>query len=188
MPKPQPCAIPADTHHASTAQRGVRVVDKLCERGLLIGLEILVVSEFPLESLPTLFNLWSWPTWLMWQVRCRLWSPPVPSPPIKGDKEVELLRLFLAVRSRGGFRSMGDDAAWEEVTKDLGLNPSAHPEVDLMYGDHLADLELCIRDLEVVDQDMVDFNNDAGQSSKSMEYEIVSVTIDCPPIPWVSLK
>jgi hypothetical protein len=57
MPKPQPCAIPADTHHASTAQRGVRVVDKLCERGLLIGLEILVVSEFPLESLPTLFNL-----------------------------------------------------------------------------------------------------------------------------------
>jgi hypothetical protein len=57
-----------------------------------------------------------------------------------------------------------------------------------MYGDHLADLELCIRDLEVVDQDMVDFNNDAGQSSKSMEYEIVSVTIDCPPIPWVSLK
>jgi hypothetical protein len=70
----------------------------------------------------------------------------------------------------------------------LGLNPSAHPEVDLMYGDHLADLELCIRDLEVVDQDMVDFNNDAGQSSKSMEYEIVSVTIDCPPIPWVSLK
>ena len=59
---------------------------------------------------------------------------PIPPPPLGDGFKVELLRLFLAVRARGGFAGV---ASWAAVAEDVGLGPADGMAVKLLYRKYL---------------------------------------------------
>ena len=59
---------------------------------------------------------------------------PIPPPPLGDGFKVELLRLLLAVRARGGFTGV---ASWAAVAEDVGLGPADGMAVKLLYRKYL---------------------------------------------------
>ncbi|RCV42693.1 hypothetical protein SETIT_9G236500v2 [Setaria italica] len=62
----------------------------------------------------------------------------IPLPALADGREVELLRLFLAVRAHGGFAAV---ASWAAVAEAVGLDPASGAAVKLLYDKYLALLE-----------------------------------------------
>lgn len=161
----------------------LRVITDLHARGYLGGLEIPadVLTE---ERAPALFCLVVAAYISDTGGRNSSVVYPIPPPPISSGHNVELIRLYQAVQSRGGFQAVVESDSWEAVAMDIGLDASARPEIELMYGDYIAPWEIVIRDTQV-DQEMVHVIDNAGQSliEPKEEDEIVPVTIDPPPPP-----
>ncbi|CAN6288081.1 unnamed protein product [Urochloa humidicola] len=72
-------------------------------------------------------------------------TPPLLIPPLAlaDGRKVELLRLFLAVRARGGFAAV---ASWAAVAEAVGLDPASGAAVKLLYDKYLELLERSISD------------------------------------------
>ncbi|XP_062200475.1 uncharacterized protein LOC133903150 [Phragmites australis] len=128
--------IPSD---AALAVLGV--VGELHGRGRLAGLEI-PEAELLNARAPALFEA------VLAAFLAESEGPgavpflPIPPPPLADGRKVELLLLYLAVRSRGGFPAV---ASWAAVAEDVGLDPFAAAAVKLMYAEYLTPLEQSIR-------------------------------------------
>ncbi|KAK1308117.1 AT-rich interactive domain-containing protein 2 [Acorus calamus] len=71
-----------------------------------------------------------------------------PIPPMLGDgRVVDLLRLYLAVKERGGHDAVNESGSWTAVVQAIGLEPAVAPSVKLIY---LKYLDLMERRLEGV--------------------------------------
>ncbi|KAJ4728252.1 AT-rich interactive domain protein [Melia azedarach] len=65
-----------------------------------------------------------------------------PLPPLLGDEQsVDLFKLFLVVRRKGGYGTVSKDNLWDLVTIELGLDSSFSPLVKLVYVKYLNALE-----------------------------------------------
>ncbi|KAK1284653.1 AT-rich interactive domain-containing protein 2 [Acorus calamus] len=71
-----------------------------------------------------------------------------PIPPMLGDgRVVDLLRLYLAVKERGGHDAVNESGSWTAVAQAIGLEPVVAPSVKLIY---LKYLDMMERRLEEV--------------------------------------
>lgn len=74
-----------------------------------------------------------------------------PLPPMLGDgQSVDLLKLFLLVREKGGYDAVSENGLWDLVTKESGLTLDAVSSVKLVYIKYLDALERWLE--KVVDE------------------------------------
>ncbi|XP_028767436.1 AT-rich interactive domain-containing protein 2-like isoform X2 [Neltuma alba] len=65
-----------------------------------------------------------------------------PVPVMLGDgQSLDLYKLFLSVKERGGYASVSEKGLWGFVTKELGLNPKLLASVKLVYNKYLNEFE-----------------------------------------------
>ncbi|CAN6283415.1 unnamed protein product [Urochloa humidicola] len=133
-PPPAAVRVPPD---ALVAVLGV--VGELRARGLLARFEI-PEADLTNARAPALFDR------VLVAFLAEAWDPeaassfPIPPPPLGDGHRVELLRLFLAVRARGGFAAV---ASWAAVAGAVGLDPAADDTaVKLLYRKYLELLDL----------------------------------------------
>nr|XP_043629203.1 AT-rich interactive domain-containing protein 1 [Erigeron canadensis] len=66
-----------------------------------------------------------------------------PFPPMLGDgKSVDLLRLYLCVRDKGGYQSVTENGIWDLVAKDIGCDSDASASLKVVYVKYLELLEV----------------------------------------------
>lgn len=115
------------------------VIGELRARGHVAGLEI-PDGELTEAGAPALFVDVLAAFLAEVQVPCAL--PTLAMPPVfVADRPVDLLRLYLAVRSRGGFAAV---SSWAAVAVALGLEPTAYSAIKLVYAKYLSLLEQSI--------------------------------------------
>lgn len=61
-----------------------------------------------------------------------------PLPPMLGDgKPIDLLRLYLSVREKGGYESVSKNGYWDLVAEDIGCNSNASASLKVVYVKYL---------------------------------------------------
>ncbi|RCV42691.1 hypothetical protein SETIT_9G236300v2 [Setaria italica] len=163
-----PVHVPSD---ALVAMLGV--VGELRARGLLAKLEI-PEAELTDASASALLDA------VLAAFLAEAWDPKaascltIPPPPLEGGHKVELLRLFLAMRARGGFAAV---ASWAAVAEAVGLDPAADMAVKLMYRKYLELLDQTF-DIPLEDHKVVESSGNAGQRLGSTKDRFLSPTKD----------
>ncbi|KAL6641012.1 hypothetical protein ACP70R_019193 [Stipagrostis hirtigluma subsp. patula] len=170
-PPPQPIRIRV----LSDATLAVlSVVAQLRTRGRLVGLEI-PEAQLPAERAPALFE------GVLSAFLAESEGPeaaqnlPIPPPPLADGRSVELLRLYIAVRDRGGFSAVAAVKSWPAVAEEVGLHPTAAAAVELLYAEYLAPLEQSIR-RRGVGHGVVESSGDAGRRVSSKKDKFLSPT------------
>ncbi|PVH31790.1 hypothetical protein PAHAL_9G233800 [Panicum hallii] len=97
---------------------------------------------------------------------------PIPPPPLGGGFKVELLRLFLAVRARGGFAAV---ASWAAVAEDVGHGPADDMAVKLLYRKYLELLDRTF-DKPLEDHKVGEGSGNAGRRLGSAKDRFLSPT------------
>lgn len=65
-----------------------------------------------------------------------------PLPPMLGDgKPIELLKLYLCVREKGGYESVNRNRGWDLVAKEIGCDSDASSSLKVVYVKYLGLLE-----------------------------------------------
>ncbi|KAM0824306.1 hypothetical protein ACQ4PT_070288 [Festuca glaucescens] len=115
------------------------VIGELRACGQLAGLEI-PDAELTEAGAPALFQ--SVVAAFLAEARVPGALPSLPMPPVLGDESpVDLLRLYFAVRSRGGFAAV---TSWAVVAEAIGLEPAVDAALRLVYAKYLSLLEQTI--------------------------------------------
>jgi hypothetical protein len=168
--QPPPVHVPSDRLVAVLG-----VVGELRARGLLNKMEEIPEAELTDARASDLFDA------VLAACLAEAWDPnkaasclTIPPPPLEGGGKVELLRLFLAVRARGGFAAV---ASWAEVAEAVGLDPAADMAVKLMYREYLELLDHTF-DKPIVDHKVVESCDHADQRSGSTKDRFLSLTKD----------
>lgn len=69
-----------------------------------------------------------------------------PLPPMLGDeKSVDLFKLYLVVRERGGYESVSTNGLWDWVAEESGLGSGVGSAVKLIYIKYLDSLDRCLQ-------------------------------------------
>jgi hypothetical protein len=115
------------------------VIGELRACGHLAGLEI-PDAELTEAGAPALFH--SVVATFLAEARVPGALPSLPLPLVLGDDSpVDLLRLYFAVRCRGGFAAV---TSWAVVAEAIGLEPAADAALRLVYAKYLSLLEQTI--------------------------------------------
>ncbi|RDX95313.1 AT-rich interactive domain-containing protein 1, partial [Mucuna pruriens] len=70
----------------------------------------------------------------------------LPFPPMLGDgKRVDLYKLFLVVRGKGGYDAVCNGKLWDSVGEESGLGVSVGSSVKLVYSKYLGVLDGCMK-------------------------------------------
>ncbi|RLN17218.1 hypothetical protein C2845_PM02G14240 [Panicum miliaceum] len=96
----------------------------------------------------------------------------IPPPPLGGGFKVELLRLFLAVRARGGFAAV---ASWAAVAEDVGHGPADDMAVKLLCRKYLELLDRTF-DKPLEDHKVGEGSGNAGRRLGSAKDRFLSPT------------
>ncbi|XP_022757397.1 AT-rich interactive domain-containing protein 1 isoform X2 [Durio zibethinus] len=86
-----------------------------------------------------------------------------PLPPMLGDgRPVDLFKLFLVVREKGGYNAVSESGLWDLVAKDSGLGLNVTSSVKLVYVKYLVSLERWLERI-VQSEDSKSESNCSGQ-------------------------
>ncbi|XP_037461207.1 AT-rich interactive domain-containing protein 1-like [Triticum dicoccoides] len=136
------------------------VIGKLRARGHLSGLEI-PDDELTEAGAPALFETVL--AAFLAEGRVSAGLPLLPKPLVLGKGGlVDMLPLYLAVRSRGGFAAV---TSWAAIAEAVGLEPAADAPIKLVYAKHLWLLEQSIGKPERQDEVAGSSSNAAHRSN-----------------------
>lgn len=148
------------------------LIGELRACGLLAGLEIPHAGH-PEARAPALFD--GVLAAFLAEARLPGAPPSLPMPPALGDgRPVDLLRLYLDVRSRGGFAAV---ASWAAVAEKAGLDPALDAAVKLVYAKYLSLLEQIIRK-PGKQENVSGSSGNAGHRSNAKKDKFLSPTKD----------
>ncbi|EMS52814.1 hypothetical protein TRIUR3_17760 [Triticum urartu] len=140
--------------------RAPDVIGKLRARGHLSGLQI-PDDELTEAGAPALFDTVL--AAFLAEGRLSAGLPLLPKPLVLGKGGlVDMLPLYLAVRSRGGFAAV---TSWAAIAEAVGLEPAADAPIKLVYAKHLWLLEQSIGKPESQDEVAGSSRNAAHRSN-----------------------
>ncbi|XVF73159.1 hypothetical protein PTKIN_Ptkin12aG0179000 [Pterospermum kingtungense] len=85
-----------------------------------------------------------------------------PIPPMLGDgQHVDLFKLFLVVRDKGGYNAVSENGLWDLVAKESGLGLNVASSVKLVYVKYLVSLERWLESI-VQSEDSKSESNSTG--------------------------
>ncbi|KAK7274390.1 hypothetical protein RIF29_15475 [Crotalaria pallida] len=117
---------------------------------------------------------------------CEVWSEirvcSRPVPPMLGDgSDVDLYKLFMVVKGKGGFDVVCESKLWDSVAEESGLGLSVGSSVKLVYCKYLSALDAWLKkvaDSKVSECGLVDDRDKFGKRLMELQDEVEGLLMD----------